>query len=91
MGGTALALAANSSARFPGSWAGLPASVEEQILGPVGDMLTFRWYGVPGGCGSGNGSGSGGNPGTPADSYTVTVTAISGSLTHTASVTLTVN
>ena len=39
------------------------------------------------GCGGGGGGG-GGDPGTPQGSYNVTVTASSGSLTHTASFTL---
>lgn len=43
-------------------------------------------------CGGGGGNSSGGNtdPGTPAGSSTVTVTAINGTLTHTATFTLTV-
>jgi len=41
------------------------------------------------GCGGGGGGGGGGgDPGTPQGSYNVTVTAISGSLTHTATFTL---
>jgi hypothetical protein len=45
------------------------------------------------GCGGGN-SGSGGlpgNPGTPPGSYTLTLTASSGNLTHATTVTLVVN
>jgi hypothetical protein len=42
-------------------------------------------------CGGGSSSsGGGGQPGTPAGTYTVTVSATSGSLTHTATVTLNV-
>jgi len=40
-------------------------------------------------CG-GTSSGGGGHPGTPAGAYTVTVTATSGALTHTALVTVVV-
>jgi hypothetical protein len=40
--------------------------------------------------GGGGGGGGGGQPGTPPGNYTVTVTATSGALTHTASVALTV-
>jgi hypothetical protein len=41
-------------------------------------------------CGGGGGGGGGGQPGTPPGNYTVTVTATSGALTRTASVSLTV-
>lgn len=41
-----------------------------------------------GGGGSGGSSGSGGDPGTPAGTSTITVTATSGALSHTATVTL---
>lgn len=40
--------------------------------------------------GSGHGSGSGGSPGTPAGSYTVTVTALSGTIKATTQVNVTV-
>ena len=43
------------------------------------------------GGGSSSGGGGGGHPGTPAGSYTVTVTATAGSLTHTAPVTVVVH
>jgi subtilase family serine protease len=43
-----------------------------------------------GGSSSGSAGSGGGNPGTPAGGYTVTVTAHSGSLTHTVTLTLTV-
>jgi YVTN family beta-propeller protein len=63
-----------------------------RLLSLLATCLLFAVMACQAGCGSGShGSGSAGNPGTPADSYTVTVTAISGSLTHTASLTLTVN
>ncbi|MGH9503929.1 MAG: beta strand repeat-containing protein [Terriglobales bacterium] len=42
-------------------------------------------------CGGSSSSSGGGHPGTPGGSYIITVTATSGSLTHTAPVTLTVN
>jgi hypothetical protein len=43
-------------------------------------------------CGGGSSSGGGGgHPGTPAGSYTITVTATAGSLTHTAPVTVVVH
>jgi hypothetical protein len=42
-------------------------------------------------CGGGSSSSGGGQPGTPAGSYTVTVSATSGSLTHTIPVTLTLH
>ena len=42
-------------------------------------------------CGGGGSSSGGGQPGTPAGSYTVTVSAASGSLTHTIPVTLTLH
>ena len=49
-------------------------------------MITSLAVGL--GCGGGGGGGGGGDPGTPQGSYNVTVTASSGSLTHTASFTL---
>jgi len=39
---------------------------------------------------SSSGGGGGGQPGTPAGTYTITITAASGSLTHAATVSLTV-
>jgi hypothetical protein len=44
-----------------------------------------------GGSSSGGGGGGGGHPGTPAGVYTVTVTGTAGSLTHTATASVTVN
>jgi hypothetical protein len=38
----------------------------------------------------GNGGGGSGSPGTPAGTYTITVTAICGAVTHTAQISLTV-
>src|SRR5207253_1098109 len=49
---------------------------------------------TPGSAGSGRGGGGGGGagqPGTPTGNYTITATATSGSLTHTAQVSLTVH
>jgi hypothetical protein len=53
-------------------------------------LLALPLIGLLPACGGGGGGGGGGQPGTPPGSYTVTVTARSGSLTHTASVALTV-
>jgi hypothetical protein len=44
-----------------------------------------------GGSSSSGGGGGGGNPGTPAGTYTITVTGVSGSLTHPTTVSLKVN
>ena len=55
------------------------------LLGLI--VIAFLATGI--GCGGGNSSGGGGSgstdPGTPLGSYTVTVTATSGSVTHTTS------
>jgi hypothetical protein len=56
-------------------------------------VVVLLVFGIAGGCGGGN-SGSVGppsKPGTPPGSYTLTVSASAGSLTHTATVTLIVN
>jgi trimeric autotransporter adhesin len=58
-------------------------------------LLPICWAvaacGGGGGASSGGGTGgSGGTPGTPAGTYSVTVTGTSGSITQTASVSLTV-
>jgi hypothetical protein len=42
-------------------------------------------------CGGGSSSSGGGQPGTPAGSYTVTISATSGSLTHTIPVAMTIH
>jgi len=48
-------------------------------------VLMIFLLGTITGCGGGGGGGGAGDPGTPRGSYTVTVTATSGALTHTAS------
>jgi hypothetical protein len=52
--------------------------------------LVLMMIGLLPACGGGGGGGGGGQPGTPPGNYTVTVTATSGALTRTASVSLTV-
>ena len=52
--------------------------------------LVLLMIGLLPACGGGGGGGGGGQPGTPPGNYTVTVTATSGALTHTAAVSLTV-
>ena len=57
---------------------------------PLSVLSILLLIGLLPACGGGGGGGGGGQPGTPPGSYTVTVTAKSGSLTHTVSAALTV-
>jgi hypothetical protein len=52
-------------------------------------ILTLTLLSCGGGL-QGNGGGGSGSPGTPAGTYSITVTAICGSVTHTAQVSMTV-
>ena len=61
------------------------------LLVVAGFAGLFSCGGGGGSGGGGGGGGGGGNPGTTPGSYTITVTATSGSITQTGTVTLTVN
>jgi len=65
------------------------AKIRRRLLAILSLVLTFGLISCGGGL-QGNGGGSG-SPGTPAGTYTITVTATCGSVTHTARVSLTVN
>ena len=54
-------------------------------------MVVGLENGCGGGSSGGGGGGGAGQPGTPAGNYTIVVTATSGSLSHTAQVSLTVH
>jgi hypothetical protein len=65
-----------------------PRKLRQTILAGVLLLLSLGLLSCGGGL-QGNGGG-GGSPGTPPGTYTITVTAICGSITHTAQVSLTV-
>jgi subtilase family serine protease len=82
-------LAAGSSGLFAGIFfLGTPSRRRRRMAGFGLMLLVFFAAGV--GCGGGSSSKSTPSGGTPAGSYNITVTATSGSLSHTANVALTV-
>jgi hypothetical protein len=67
------------------------ASRRRKLLGLLLLVLMLTGLIFMAACGGSSSGGGGGHPGTPAGTYTVTVTATSGSLTHTAPVTVVVH
>jgi IPT/TIG domain len=74
---------------------GITSRKKKKIWGFLLGCILFSTLIILPACGGGNssggGGGGGGHPGTPAGLYTVTVTGTAGSLTHTATASVTVN
>lgn len=67
-----------------------PQRVARTLISALGFLLTLMFVSCGGGLQGGGGGGGSGSPGTPPGTYSITITATSGSVTHTAPISLTV-
>jgi len=72
-----------------GVWFTRRQKLVRTLVGILAFLLTFLFVSCGGGLQGGGGGGTG-SPGTPAGTYPITITATSGSVTHTAPISLTV-